>query len=662
MRIRVPGDKSISQRALILAGLARGESRVRGLVPGGDPASTAGALRDLGVAIPGAETWGEEVRIRGVGLRGLQLPRRPLDLENSGTGARLLLGVLSGQEMEVVITGDESLRKRPMGRITDPLSAMGARFEFLEAAGHLPIRVRGGRLEAMEYRLPMASAQVKSALLLAGLVGGVKVSLREPWRSRDHTERMLRAGGVDVRSTREVGGWGVRLVGKTDHLPALDMDVPGDFSSAAFFLVLALLGGARGPLVLEGVGLNPTRTGLLPVLLRMGGQVSVENARGEEQGEPLGDLVVEASELEGTSVGEDEIPGLIDEVPVLAVAALRARGETRITGARELRVKETDRIRALVENFRTLGVEAEELEDGLALEGTDRALSGRVRSYGDHRIAMAFGILGALPGNQIEIDEPAVASVSFPGFWNLMEHVRGDRPILRDAGDSGRPPVITLDGPAGSGKSSTAREVARRLGYRHLDSGALYRALTFALLSSDVQEEEWPNLSAEELDRFPVHLEVSGDGLLVMLGERVLESELRSPEVTARVSPLSALPAVRSWLLEAQRRAGRRGGLVADGRDMGTVVFPDAEVKIFLTARLEERARRRFLEREGRVPGPRELAREEEKIQERDTRDSGRSVAPLRKPDDALEVDTSDLSFEAQVQVIVDRVKTLTDR
>lgn len=689
MRIRVPGDKSISQRALILAGLGRGESRVRGLLAGGDPASTARALRDLGVVIPEAGSWGREIRVRGMGLRGLRMPRGPLDLENSGTGARLLLGVLAGQEMEAVVTGDDSLRKRPMGRITDPLSNMGARFEFLESAGHLPVRVLGGRLEPVEYRLPMASAQVKSALLLAGLAGGVEVSLREPGRSRDHTERMLRAGGVDVRSTREVGGWGVRLVGRTEHLPPLDMDIPGDFSSAAFFLVLALLGGTRGPLVLEGVGLNPTRTGLLPVLLRMGGRIAVENARGEEQGEPLGDLVVEASELEGTMVGEDEIPGLIDEVPILAVAALRARGETRITGARELRVKETDRIRALVENLRALGVDVEELEDGLVLEGIERNLFGRVRSYGDHRIAMAFGVLGALPGNEIEIDEPAVASVSFPGFWDLLEHLRRDRLVLEGPGGSGAgggepegpartldsradgedargegtpPPVVTLDGPAGSGKSSTAREVARRLGYRHLDSGALYRALTFALLSSDIPEEEWPHLSAQELDRFPVHLEASEDALLVMLGERVLDSELRSPEVTARVSPLSALPAVRSWLLEAQRRAGRRGGLVADGRDMGTVVFPDAEVKIFLTARLEERARRRFLEREGRAPDEGELADEQKAIQERDTRDAGRATAPLRKPQDAMELDTSDLSFEAQVRIIVDHVKALTDK
>ncbi|MGD8362796.1 MAG: (d)CMP kinase, partial [Gemmatimonadota bacterium] len=210
--------------------------------------------------------------------------------------------------------------------------------------------------------------------------------------------------------------------------------------------------------------------------------------------------------------------------------------------------------------------------------------------------------------------------------------------------------------------STTAREVARRLGFRHLDSGALYRALTFALLSSDIPEEDWSSLSQADLDEFPVHLEVSGDRLLVMLGERVLESELRSPEVTARVSPLSALPSVRRWLLEAQRRAGQRGGLVADGRDMGTVVFPDAEVKIFLTARLDERARRRYLERDGREPGPEELGREKARIQERDTRDSGRAVAPLRKPDGALEVDTSDLGFEEQVQLIVDHVKALTDK
>ena len=598
-------------------------------------------------------------------MRGLHTPSDHLDLQNSGTGARLLLGVLSGQPLVAVVTGDDSLRKRPMGRITDPLTEMGGRFQALEAPGRLPIRVQGGPLNPIEYRLPVASAQVKSAILLAGVVGGVGVTLTEPGRSRDHTEGMLRASGVEVRSGPAPSGWQVAMVSPVDEITPLDIDVPGDFSSAAFFILLGLLRGGGEPLILEGVGLNETRTKLLPVLQRMGGRVRVENLRGEAQGEPLGDLVVEPSDLVGTHVGAEEIPGLIDEVPILVAGALRARGETRITGARELRVKETDRIRALVVNLRALGVEVEELEDGVAVQGVERPLSGRVRSFGDHRIAMAFGILGALPGNDIQIDEAGVAGVSFPGFWELLAEAKmRSNPVPSEGArpDRRRPPVITLDGPAGSGKSTTAREVARRLSFKHLDSGALYRALTFALLASGIPEEEWPELSAEELDRFPIHLEASGDRLLVMLGNRVLEAELRTPEVTSRVSPLSALPAVRSWLLEAQRRAGAEGGLVADGRDMGTVVFPDAEVKIFLTAVLEKRAARRFLEREGRAPDSAELAREAAKIQERDARDSARAVAPLKKPDDSMEVDTSELSFDGQVQVIIDRVRTLTDK
>jgi cytidylate kinase len=225
-----------------------------------------------------------------------------------------------------------------------------------------------------------------------------------------------------------------------------------------------------------------------------------------------------------------------------------------------------------------------------------------------------------------------------------------------------RPPVVTLDGPAGSGKSTTAREVARRLGFRHLDSGALYRALTFALIAAGIAEEEWSRLPRETFDRFPIRLRAAGARFEVLLGDRILEGELRTPEVTALVSPLSAIPAVRDWLLQAQRQAGREGALVADGRDMGTVVFPDAEIKIFLTADLGERAYRRFLERTGRPPNEEELELEAAKIQERDERDSGRSVAPLKKAKGALEIDTSNLSFEEQVQVILDFVKTLTER
>lgn len=423
MELRVPGDKSISQRALILSALAEGESRLRGLLPGGDPSSTANALRGLGVRIPALDPRDPEIVFEGLGLRGLHAPDAPLDVENSGTGARLLLGVLSGQPLEAVLTGDESLRKRPMARVTDPLTAMGAHFEALEEEGRLPIRVRGGPLREFSYRLPVASAQLKSALLLAGLVGGVEVRLVEPGRSRDHTERVLAGLGVSVLSGPEEGGWGVSLSNPPPALPPLDLDIPGDFSSAAFFILLGLLRGGKEPLVLKGVGLNRTRTGLLPVLGRMNARIEVDQTPRLDGGEPSGDLVVYPSELTGSQTGGDEIPALIDEVPILAAGAARAQGITRITGARELRVKETDRIQALVDNLRALGVKAEEFEDGLEIEGTDQPLRGQVRSYGDHRIAMAFGVLGALPGNDVQIDDPHVASVSFPGFWDALARV-----------------------------------------------------------------------------------------------------------------------------------------------------------------------------------------------------------------------------------------------
>ncbi|MFO8172850.1 MAG: 3-phosphoshikimate 1-carboxyvinyltransferase [Longimicrobiales bacterium] len=424
MRIRIPGDKSISQRGLILSTLASGESRLRGLLAGADPASTAGALRELGASIPPVTEWADPIRVRGLGFQGMRAPKGPLDLENSGTGARLLMGVLAGQRLDVVVTGDESLRSRPMMRITSPLSQMGAGFRFLEAEGRLPVQVRGGDLREMDYVLPVASAQVKSSILLAGLVAGVPVSLEEPGRSRNHTESMLRAAGVSIVCEAAGTGWKVSVTAPPKKIDPLDLEIPGDFSSAAFLLVLGLLAPAGSPLVLEGVGLNPTRAGLLPVLERMGARIPVEALRGQEQGEPLGDLVVEPAELAGTRVEGHEIPGLIDEIPVLAVAASRARGRTVISGAAELRVKETDRIRALVENFRALGVEVEEREDGLEIQGSGAPLEGRVESFGDHRIAMAFGVLGALPGNRIQVLGREVVGVSFPGFWNLLEKVK----------------------------------------------------------------------------------------------------------------------------------------------------------------------------------------------------------------------------------------------
>lgn len=413
--VRVPGDKSITHRALMLSCIADGRSMLRGLLPAGDSWSTVGALRALGFAAPDLPADGAPVTVYGSGLRAATAPSAPIDCGNSGTTARLLLGLISGYEIQATLTGDESLRRRPMRRVTEPLSAMGARFEELGEADRLPIRVTGGALRPIDYASPQSSAQVKSALLLAGITGGVEVRVTERVASRDHTERMLRAMGAEVEIDRGEGdAYTVRLA-PPERLSPLDCTVPGDFSSAAFFIALGILSGG-GTVRIPGVGVNPGRTGFLDALRRMGAGVEILDPR-DVCGEPVADILAGSAELHGIQVDAKEIPAMVDEIPILAVLAARAHGETTITGAAELRVKETDRLRALAENLRAIGVETEELPDGIVVRGTDRPLSGRVRTDGDHRIAMAFGVLGALPGNEIEIDRPDVAGISFPGFW-----------------------------------------------------------------------------------------------------------------------------------------------------------------------------------------------------------------------------------------------------
>jgi 3-phosphoshikimate 1-carboxyvinyltransferase len=419
---RVPGDKSITHRALMLAAAAEGESRLSGLLPGEDCRSTAAVLRALGAAVPDPPADGREVRVRSGGLAAWREPAAALDCGNSGTTARLLMGLLAARPFAAVLTGDASLRGRPMRRITEPLVRMGAAFRELGAADRLPVEVRGGPLHGIDHRSPAASAQVKSAVLLAGLGGGVPVSVTEPQPSRDHTERMLRALGVEVSGAAGADGWRVALR-PTDRLPPLELEVPGDPSSAAFLAALALLSD-EGELRIPAVGVNPTRVGWIEIVRRMGGEVAVEAAR-VSGGEPVADLVVRPSRLRATEVGGAEVPAAIDEIPVLAVLAARAEGETRITGAGELRVKETDRIAALAANLRAVGAEAEELPDGLVVRGSDRPLAGRVPTFHDHRIAMAFGVLAALPGNAIEVEDPAVADVSYPGFWTVLRELAG---------------------------------------------------------------------------------------------------------------------------------------------------------------------------------------------------------------------------------------------
>lgn len=428
VRIRVPGDKSLTQRSLILAALADGESALSGLLHGGDAASTAGALRSLGAGVGDLPRDGGPVRVRGVGLDGLRTTSAPLDLGNSGTGARLLMGVLAGSPLCAVLTGDASLSRRPMARVAEPLMAMGASIRYLSEPGRLPVEIGGRRpLAPLEWALPVASAQVKSALLLAGLTGGARVRLIEPHRSRDHTERLLTQMGVALREGPVPQGWRVELAEPPERLEPLEFRVPGDPSSAAFFVALAALGGAGKALRVEEVGLNRTRTAFFDVARRMGARIACAPEGATGPGEPTGTVVAGPGDLAGTTVGAHEVPALIDELPLVAVLACRARGETRVQGAGELRHKESDRIRSVVENLRAVGARAEELPDGFVVEGSGAPLAGTVRTGGDHRIAMAFGVLGALPMNRIAVDDPGAAAVSFPGFWELLRAVAEGR-------------------------------------------------------------------------------------------------------------------------------------------------------------------------------------------------------------------------------------------
>ena len=429
MKVHVPGDKSLTQRALILSALAEGESRISGVLWGGDAESTATALRALGAGIPILPPDGSEIVVRGVGLTGLRSPKSELDLGNSGTGARLLLGVMSGSAIATTMTGDESLRSRPMRRVTEPLSAMGAGFEFLCHEGQLPIHICGKRpLHQIDWSTPVASAQVKSAILFAALTGGASTLVTEPERSRDHTERLFRRVGVPTLSHAVAEGWCIELRDPPDRIGELDFPVPGDVSSAAFLLALAAIGGtSAGSIEIGSVGLKPTRTGFLDVLQRMGTEITIEPDDEDEDGEASGTISAKASDLIGTQVDAVEVPHMIDELPLVAVLGARAVGETSIRGAQELRKKESDRIDALVRNLRVLGVEVEEHDDGLTVLGSHRPLEGRVRVFDDHRIAMAFGVLGAAPGNDIEVDHPQISAVSFPGFWELAHDLGAGR-------------------------------------------------------------------------------------------------------------------------------------------------------------------------------------------------------------------------------------------
>ncbi|HEX6627322.1 MAG TPA: 3-phosphoshikimate 1-carboxyvinyltransferase, partial [Gemmatimonadaceae bacterium] len=401
-----------SHRALILASLAEGESGIRGILESEDVHSTAGVLRALGASIP---PLASTIRIKGNGVRGLKQPRSVLQCGNSGTTTRLMAGIVAAHPMSARFEGDESLSRRPMKRIAEPLSYMGAKFDFDRGDG-LPMTVHGMDLRSVDWDTKASSAQVKSAILLAGLVAGVEVRVTEKSPSRDHTERMLRSIGADVENAgRQV------CLRPSPRLRPIEIDVPADPSSAAFLVALAAL-AKEGELLLSDVCLNPTRTGFLDVMNRMGARIDVVEQR-ESGGEIVALLRVRPSQLTNAVVGGGDIGSIIDELPLLACVAAGAGVELEITGAEELRVKESDRIAVVVQNLRAVGADVEELPDGLRVHVSRAPLAGTVDPRGDHRIAMAFGVLSAVTGNRISVANPQCVAVSYPRFWEDLRTV-----------------------------------------------------------------------------------------------------------------------------------------------------------------------------------------------------------------------------------------------
>lgn len=406
--VRVPGDKSISHRSIMLGALAEGVTEVSGFLEGEDALATLAAFRAMGVQIIGPDKG--RVSIHGVGMQGLQKPEKALDLGNSGTSMRLLTGLLAGQDFEVTLQGDASLSTRPMKRVTDPLALMGAKIESQE--GKPPLTIHGGKaLTGIDYSLPMASAQVKSCLLLAGLYANGTTTVREPAPTRDHTERMLNGMGYAVQTD----GNRISLQGG-GKLRATQIDVPADISSATFFMVGAAI-APGSEVTLQHVGINPTRVGVINILRQMGADISLSNET-ITGGEPVADIHVRYAPLTGIQIPEDQVPLAIDEFPALFIAAASAQGTTILTGAEELRVKESDRIQVMADGLLTLGIDAQPTPDGMIIQGGVIG-SGEVDSHGDHRIAMSFAIAALQAGGAIQINDCANVATSFPGFVEM---------------------------------------------------------------------------------------------------------------------------------------------------------------------------------------------------------------------------------------------------
>lgn len=641
--VQVPGDKSISHRALLVGALAEGTSLIRGLSDGDDVRRTLRAVAALGAQV---HDDGSVVTVTG-GRSCLRAPDAPIDCGNSGTGMRLLAGLVAGLEGETVLIGDSSLSARPMDRIAAPLAAMGAAVTGSGAGSGTgpgagthclpPLTVKGGHLHGVTWTPEVASAQVKSAVLFAGLWAEGETVVHEPVRTRAHTEELLAEAGATVAVSDEGAGRKVRL--RASMLAPLDITVPGDPSQAAFWVVAACVVPGSA-LTVRDVYAGPERTGFVDVLARMGALVGVSDARtgaGGTTTTPVADISARFGPLSGTVVLAAEIPSL-DEVPALAVAAACATGTTRFVGMGELRVKETDRLAAVARLVEALGTTATVEGDDLSIVGRGSAGGGAgtlrhltFDSGGDHRMAMAAAI-GALAAGEGEsrIDGFDCVATSYPGFLEDLRRL-GGRARLR---------LVAIDGPAGSGKSTVSRLLAAELGIPRLDTGAMYRAIAWAALDRGVDPADGPRVA--DIARGAVI--DAGPGQVVVDGA-VVTAEIRTPEVNRAVSVVAANPEVRAALVERQRAwAAAHGGGVVEGRDIGTVVFPRADLKVYLTASAEERARRRHDEAA-------------EGVARRDEIDSTRAVSPLVRADDALLVDTTGRRVDQVIDEIVQQLR-----
>ncbi len=632
--VRTPGEKSISHRSVLLAALAEGTSVVHGLSDGADVAASLAAVEAMGVEV---ERPAEGTLVLHGGRTRLRRAAHPLDCGNSGTSMRLLSGLVAGLAWTTELVGDESLSQRPMDRVAEPLEFMGATVSGQGKRCLPPLRVEGGELQGIEWTSKMASAQVKSAILLAGLSATGETIVREPVTTRTHTEEMLAEAGADI--SVEPWGEGRVVTVRPSELKPVERTVPGDPSAAAFFAVA----GAVVPdsaVDIADVYSGPARLGFVSVLQRMGANITLVAPDREAGDAHTATIRVRATTqpLTATAVTAAEIPSL-DEIPALAVAAAVAEGTTVFSDVAELRVKEVDRLAAVAEMVEAFGASARVEGDTLSIAGVGGPLRGaRFDSQGDHRMAMAAAVaaLAAAPAERSLITRFDAAATSYPGFADELQLLTTSEP--RPDHEHDRAPralLVAIDGPAGAGKSTVSNAVARDLGLERLDTGAMYRAVAALALERGVAPDDAAAVAALAASAdIVVGPQVTIDGIDVT-------NTIRSPEVGRAVSVVAANPEVRKQLVRRQRDwAATHGGGVVEGRDIGSVVFPAAELKVYLTASPEERARRRHDE------APEGVAR-------RDRLDSTRDASPLRQADDAHHLDTTGRTVQDVVEEVL---------